>query len=1410
MLKSPRSVKAPPTFKDLNERVKEYLLCPEKLPIHEWGRTMNSWPREVKIESLLDADEDEREPDSTLRVVRDLLTGEIVGLEEIELDNDEYKDSLSMSRPPLPPNYATLGTATQIPFLPAGFEGEFDQFLQATTYKTNFNLDSDHDEVGKFFGENILTAPPGIKDGVIFAEDGCSVLNKENEVPGHNQKTNMNINLESKFEWKKALSETTQFIDIWKDEDNVPKIKSKDIPKLPKIKMQSEFQLDDDLFENNINYQPVVIPKISEESEMPMLNISSSNNRTNVTSMRWAEIIDISQPVPDFNEKVKIPAMRWPFELDTFQKQAILKLEEKHHLFVAAHTSAGKTIVAEYAIAMSRRNFTRTIYTSPTKALSNQKYKDFSETFEEVGLLTGDFQINANASCLVMTTEILRSMLYRGSDVTRDLEFVIFDEVHYINHPERGHVWEEVLILLPAHVTIVMLSATAPNTLEFADWVGRTKKKKVYVVSTQKRPVPLCHYLYTARTRSRARNYGGRRERGHHTEGLCFGSESVRLDPDHSRIDQRVRNLSPRKPHAPCLGEHVKLPVADVVLNSFQSAPGWRGSSTLKAHLSEMSIVGDCLNSGGGGAKNLFLVVDRNGDFQLKGYNCAVANTKTNEPVKHKNFGLEEQAMWISFVHHLKENDKLPVVAFTLSRNRVEINALQGYVVANSCEMNSYNKLDTPKRCDQNAANLLSLNLTTAVEKCFIRNFLQKCLQKLKESDRSLPQVKILFATETFAMGVNMPARTIVFEHIDKYDGLQRRLLTPAEYIQMAGRAGRRGIDETGTVIILCKDGVPDLGDLREVMIGVPQTLTSQFRLTYAMILSLLRTTPVSVECMVQRSFREISHIEKYERQLRLAEKEYSEKCGTPLPLHLSSMVRFYNIGTAYIDAINKIMPIALGQPAVAKEILPGRIVVVTVGPNINQLAIVLSKTASRRTPYKILLLNTPKLDENSEKYDFEMDDHWYRLLSLYAYMGTEDPTLDHIILCVEVKNIVAITKITLLIDVNAIIQDWEKRQMSRFKNAPMSPSCLAAVRELSQLSCSVRAGATRLDCLNLSLALAGYKGEIRTDCEKIDKLTKQLASIEKNVNTANFKSDLAVVYRRILVEKKRDKYKRLLSSEDLNLYADYQNRLTVLRELNYVDKNGDISLKGRVACTMGSRNELILTEILFRNVFADKTPAEIAALLSCFVFQAKTRVPHVLTEKLMEGVQTIERIDAELLTIGNKYKVREFEFVSGRLNFGLVRVVYEWALEKSFAEIMDHTDVQEGIIVRCMQQLHEVYASAKLLISLIIGTTKSCWNRLNLENIILQHTKLYRFELPANDMMRRCNTPRSFLLLPRRLPILRHCDAFGTNFTAAEFRALYSTSEGLTIKLDTILEFTWSRMLRCGEKYEIWAADVQ
>ena len=153
-------------------------------------------------------------------------------------------------------------------------------------------------------------------------------------------------------------------------------------------------------------------------------------------------------------------------------------MERQESVLVCAHTSAGKTCIAEYAIALSQKHGRRVVYTSPIKALSNEKYRKFSKKYHgDVGIITGDVTLNPQASFLIMTTEILRNMLYKGNDMIRDIEWVIFDEVHYVNNIERGVVWEESIIMLPEHIGIIMLSATVPNYKDFGNWVGRTKQR---------------------------------------------------------------------------------------------------------------------------------------------------------------------------------------------------------------------------------------------------------------------------------------------------------------------------------------------------------------------------------------------------------------------------------------------------------------------------------------------------------------------------------------------------------------------------------------------------------------------------------------------------------------------------------------------------------------------------------------------------------------------------------------------------------------------------------------------------------------------------------------------------------------------------------------------------------------------
>lgn len=433
------------------ETLKNYILKPE-ISIH--NPTLEIIPRKLNSDKLYNVDSSFI-PSTKFSATRHPITGAIDFVEVHIEDAGNATSSMSMNRAPdirsIESTSSVLGSAMNYPFWPAGFE-EISSEMEKQMNIEEFDLDTSH----------LLTVPPGFSHGYTFTTSSR-----------HQTSTKATVDLLETLE--EGLDDVQEWLRI---KDEVRNQITTDVV------LPSRTEFDEEILKNDLTQ---------------VLDISSSATLSHLynSQCQWAEMVDISHPVTDFNEKVPEPALKYPFELDIFQKQAILKLEERQYVFVAAHTSAGKTVVAEYAIALSQKHMTRTIYTSPIKALSNQKYQDFKKQFKDVGLITGDLQIDPTASCLIMTTEILRSMLYCGSEITRDIEYVIFDEVHYINDADRGHVWEEVLILLPSHVQIIMLSATVPNTMELAEWVGNTKQQKVYVISTLKRPVPLVHYLYT-------------------------------------------------------------------------------------------------------------------------------------------------------------------------------------------------------------------------------------------------------------------------------------------------------------------------------------------------------------------------------------------------------------------------------------------------------------------------------------------------------------------------------------------------------------------------------------------------------------------------------------------------------------------------------------------------------------------------------------------------------------------------------------------------------------------------------------------------------------------------------------------------------------------------------------------------
>nr|WP_218857329.1 DEAD/DEAH box helicase [Leifsonia soli] len=448
------------------------------------------------------------------------------------------------------------------------------------------------------------------------------------------------------------------------------------------------------------------------------------------------------------------------FDLDPFQREACGALERGRSVLVAAPTGAGKTIVAEFAVFLAMREANaKVFYTTPMKALSNQKFQEFVEAYgaESVGLLTGDTNINSHARIVVMTTEVLRNMLYADSDLLTDLAYVVMDEVHYLADRFRGAVWEEVIIHLPSEVRMVSLSATVSNAEEFGDWLQAVRGDTDVVVS-EERPVPLEQHILM---RSKLIDLFD-------SSGLATTN---RVNPElvqMARYGGRV--LSSRQ-------------MRDV--GRYHSKGGRPDSfrmsrSDLVALLDDRNLL-----------PAIFFIFSRNGCDQAV-RQVLRAGVRLTE--KH-------------------ERDEIREIVEDRCRTLLDEDlAVLGY----------WEWLEGLERgVAAHHAGLLPA-FKEVVEELFRRKL-----------------VKVVFATETLALGINMPARTVVLEKLEKFNGEARVPITPGEYTQLTGRAGRRGIDVEGHSVIQWEDGL-DPQSVASLASRRSYPLNSSFRPTYNMAVNLI------------------------------------------------------------------------------------------------------------------------------------------------------------------------------------------------------------------------------------------------------------------------------------------------------------------------------------------------------------------------------------------------------------------------------------------------------------------------------------------------------------------------------------------------------------------------------------------
>lgn len=421
------------------------------------------------------------------------------------------------------------------------------------------------------------------------------------------------------------------------------------------------------------------------------------------------------------------------FTLDEFQIQAITEIENGHSLVLSAPTGSGKTLVAEYLIEKVLKTDQRIIYTSPIKALSNQKYRDFSRLYgDKVGILTGDVVINREAQALIVTTEVYRNMAMEDPAAIADVSYVIFDEIHYLGDIERGTVWEESIIFSPKTVRFLALSATIPNCDELARWIESVIDHRVKVITHNNRAVPLSFLFH------------------YNKQLLTF--KDLRAKARGRAVEERPRDRR----------------------------------------------------------------VKKEADF--------------------RHFEIIKQ---------LRSQDRLPLLYFVFSR-----------ALADKLSQDTARKMD----------------FTTPDEKAMIEEMVDNCIEKYQLQNLEtatklreelirgvgrhhaglLPQLKelveilfgqrilrVLFVTETFAVGINMPARSVGYDALKKYDGRSFRPMHSLEFTQISGRAGRRGIDTTGWVIVPHLPRDLSLEELQNLVYGDIEPLQSQFDLSFNSVLNL-------------------------------------------------------------------------------------------------------------------------------------------------------------------------------------------------------------------------------------------------------------------------------------------------------------------------------------------------------------------------------------------------------------------------------------------------------------------------------------------------------------------------------------------------------------------------------------------
>ncbi len=851
---------------------------------------------------------------------------------------------------------------------------------------------------------------------------------------------------------------------------------------------------------------------------------------------------------PESGPELAAFAAQLPFGLDPFQIRACAALESGHGVLVCAPTGAGKTVVGEFAVHLALAAGRKCFYTTPIKALSNQKHLDLTHRYgaDQVGLLTGDQSINADAPVVVMTTEVLRNMLYADSPALQGLSHVVMDEVHFLADRMRGAVWEEVILHLPEEVRLVSLSATVSNAEEFGGWI-QTVRGDTTVVVDEHRPVPLSQHMMVGKRLFDLFQSGGNK---------TLVDPSLLRHIAHRREADRLADWQPRGRGRGRQGRPG--------LNRGPSRPDVLATLDAEGLLPAITFV-----------------------FSRAGCDAAVKQC-LRAPLR------------------LTDDDERDRIAEVIDRRCADL-AQTDLAVLGYYEWRE----GLLRGLAAHHAGMLPVFRHT-VEELFTAGL-----------------VKAVFATETLALGINMPARTVVLERLVKYNGEQHAPLTPGEYTQLTGRAGRRGIDVEGHAVVLwhADDNAAEPAEVAGLASTRTFPLKSSFSPSYNMTINLVQQMgPDQARALLERSFAQYQADRSVVGLVRGISR--GEKMLDELAAELGgrdSAVLDYSRLRATINARERAQSRAsrLHRRRAADEALAalrrGDIITITHGRR-GGLAVVLEPARDPDDPRPLILT----------------EHHWAGRISSADYSGASAP-----------------------LGAMSLPKRVEHRQP----------------RVRRDLASALRSAAAGLDVPSRRRDKAVERD---TDAE-LAGLREQLRRHPAH-SVPDREAQVRIAERYLRLERDNEQIRQKVAAATNSLARTFDRILVLLTERGFIDGGGDtpkVTEDGRLLARIYSESDLLVAECLRQGAWEGLSPAELAAVVSAVQYESRgdgaspqgMRTP---TDGIRRALTATRRLSAQIRSDEQRHRITQ----SREPDDGFVAAVHQWASTGDLASSLAASDV--------------------------------------------------------------------------------------------------------------------------------------